>query len=222
MVDMTLASIDFSMSGKGQAGVGGGMTLAQAQQLAVKSGYVKTGDTSKPLAQRADLQAMFKAFNVNSLSSFRQLFYTSSLDKSGRVLSSSGGVAADNNASKTNGASSVATANFEIPDVSQYDTISSGWDATTMKWRMIQKPGGAHMKPTDFYRLYAAQQQAENGDCTTEQPMWAEHGGLDFDGRERWAEYNKLKGTSKEEAKKLFCAVYGEAMHFKERNFRKF
>ena len=52
--------------------------------------------------------------------------------------------------------------------------------------------------------------------------MWAEHGGLDFDGRERWAEYNKLKGTSKEEAKKLFCAVYGEAMHFKERNFRKF
>ena len=51
MVDMTLASIDFSMSGKGQAGVGGGMTLAQAQQLAVKSGYVKTGDTSKPLAQ---------------------------------------------------------------------------------------------------------------------------------------------------------------------------
>ena len=104
--------------------------------------------------QRADLQAMFKAFNVNSLSSFRQLFYTSSLDKSGRVLSSSGGVAADNNASKTNGASSVATANFEIPDVSQYDTISSGWDATTMKWRMIQKPGGAHMKPTDFYRYH--------------------------------------------------------------------
>ena len=51
MVDMTLQSIDFSMSGKGQAGVGGGMTLAQAQHLAVTSGYVKTTDTSKPLAQ---------------------------------------------------------------------------------------------------------------------------------------------------------------------------
>lgn len=198
------------------------MTLAQAQHLAVTSGYVKTTDTSKPLAQRADLQAMFKAFNVNSLSSFRQLFYTSSLDKSGRVLSSTTSNTNKTAAAAGNGIKSTVAADYKIPDVSEYDTISSGWDAATMKWRMIQKPGGAHMKPQDFYRLYAAQQQAENGDCTTEQPMWAEHGGLDFDGRERWAEYNKLKGMSKEEAKKLFCAVYGEAMHFTERNFRKF
>ena len=95
---------------------------------------------------------MFKAFNVNSLSSFRQLFYTSSLDKSGRVLSSTTSNTNKTAAAAGNGIKSTVAADYKIPDVSEYDTISSGWDAATMKWRMIQKPGGAHMKPQDFYR----------------------------------------------------------------------
>ena len=37
-----------------------------------------------------------------------------------------------------------------------------------------------------------------------------------------WAEHNKLKGMSSDDARQLFCKVYGEARHFSERNFRKF
>ena len=37
-----------------------------------------------------------------------------------------------------------------------------------------------------------------------------------------WAEHNKLKGMSSDDARQLFCKVYGEARHFTERNFRKF
>ncbi len=36
-------------------------------------------------------------------------------------------------------------------------------------------------------------QQATSGNVTGEKPMWAETGGLDFDGRERWEAWAKLK-----------------------------
>ena len=35
--------------------------------------------------------------------------------------------------------------------------------------------------------------QFEEGDCTIEKPMWAAHGGLDFNGREEWDQWEKLK-----------------------------
>lgn len=46
----------------------------------------------------------------------------------------------------------------------------------------VSRPGGAVAKPDDFYRLYALHQQATQGDNTAERPMWAERGGLDFEG----------------------------------------
>lgn len=53
----------------------------------------------------------------------------------------------------------------------------------TLKWRIISKPGGATMKPDEYYTLAALHSQAESGDNTAERPMWAEKGGIDFDGR---------------------------------------
>lgn len=39
----------------------------------------------------------------------------------------------------------------DIPDVSKYPELSNSYK--TLKWRVISRPGGATMKPTDFYRL---------------------------------------------------------------------
>jgi hypothetical protein len=36
---------------------------------------------------------------------------------------------------------------------------ASHWDKA-LKWRLIQRPGGAFIKPDDWYRLYAAVSQA--------------------------------------------------------------
>ena len=44
-------------------------------------------------------------------------------------------------------------------------------------------PGGATKKPDAFYDLYGFFKQATEGDNTEEQPVWAETGGLDFEGR---------------------------------------
>lgn len=41
--------------------------------------------------------------------------------------------------------------------------------------------------------LSRAQQQVEKGDNPDEKPMWAHHGGLDFDGRERWEKWDACK-----------------------------
>ena len=73
--------------------------------------------------------------------------------------------------------------------------------------------------------------------------MWAATGGLDFDGRERWEAWQKMKvraqpwgltaltaltacvprqGMSKAEAQKAFCETYGRAQSRQEENFRRF
>lgn len=79
-----------------------------------------------------------------------------------------------------------------------------------LKWRMKQMPGGASMKREEFYYLYGLEQQAKNGDNNTERPMWAERGGLDFEGRERWAQWERMKGMDAATAKKHFVEVYHE------------
>eukprot|EP00959_Pyramimonas_sp_CCMP1952_P336490 7045782-Pyramimonas_sp.AAC.1 len=133
----------------------------------------------------------------------------------------------------------------DIPDVSQYEDLVSKYKG--LKWRIISRPGGATMKPTDYYRLEgktstlpwsdgvtgqrfyttctslhvmklnedsdipinrrssdiiscvrlgsttAAVKQVEKGDNTEEKPMWAPRGGLDFDGREAWDNYEAIK-----------------------------
>lgn len=64
--------------------------------------------------------------------------------------------------------------------------------------------------------------QAEEGDNNAEKPMWAETGGLDFDGRERWEAWGRHKGLTSEEAKGAFCAAYARAMSRETENFRKY
>ena len=89
---------------------------------------------------------------------------------------------------------------------------------------MLPKPGGAVVKPDDWYALHGLQKQVEEGNVKAEKPMWAEHGGLDFDGRERWEAWAKLKGLDPPDAKKKFLAAYGKAMSAdrKKMNFREY
>ena len=49
--------------------------------------------------------------------------------------------------------------------------------------------------------------QATNGDNDTERPMWAEKGGLDFEGRARWDAWTAVKGTSHSKAMLQFVKV---------------
>jgi hypothetical protein len=39
----------------------------------------------------------------------------------------------------------------DIPDVSKYEQLSSTYE--DLKWRIISRPGGATMKPLNFYRM---------------------------------------------------------------------
>ena len=49
--------------------------------------------------------------------------------------------------------------------------------------------------------------QALEGENKTERPMWAEKGGLDFEGRARWDAWIANKGMAAEKAKLLFVKV---------------
>lgn len=162
--------------------------------------------------------------------------------------------------------------------MSEFGTLSVSYES--LKWRIIPRPGGATMKPDDYYVIYgaplrcgvaryaldrcsnavmrfrscvlacaAAKQQAEAGDNAAEKPMWGETGGLDFDGRERWEAWNKMKararlsialrhrfallefahvradaaqGLSKSDAQKAFCEAYARALSREADNFRRF
>jgi acyl-CoA-binding protein len=42
--------------------------------------------------------------------------------------------------------------------------------------------------------------------------MWAHHGGLEFDGRERWDKWEACKGLDTEGAHSRFVHAYGKAM----------
>jgi acyl-CoA-binding protein len=81
---------------------------------------------------------------------------------------------------------------------------------------MVARAGGATVKPDDFYRLYALTMQATQGDNQAERPMWAERGGLDFEGRARWDAWTAVKGMPAEKAKLRMVKVgatgpqYGE------------
>jgi len=67
-------------------------------------------------------------------------------------------------------------------DVDKYwPQLKDTWE--TLRWRLKAMPGGATKKPDAFYDLYGFFKQATEGDNTEEQPVWAETGGLDFEGR---------------------------------------
>jgi hypothetical protein len=75
--------IEWTDSGKGPLTepLGRDLTLDDARHLAVQAGFVySSSDENRPLEKRANLQAMFDLFGVNSLTSFRQKFYNSPLN----------------------------------------------------------------------------------------------------------------------------------------------
>lgn len=72
----------------------------------------------------------------------------------------------------------------------------------------------AYINPDDWYRLYAGQQQAKEGDNTrADRPVWADHGGIDFHGGAAWDAWDTLKGLAKDKAVAEFCRYYAEAHH---------
>lgn len=93
-------------------------------------------------------------------------------------------------------------------DESEFPALAEAYEK--LNWRIISKPGGATVKPPEFYILYSYHQQATKGDNNEERPMWAEKGGIDFEGRERWDAWDKLKGTDTKTAKLEFVKNFYE------------
>jgi acyl-CoA-binding protein len=58
--------------------------------------------------------------------------------------------------------------------------------------------------PLPMHRLA---QQVGEGDNKAERPMWAEKGGLDFEGRARWDAWTARKGLAPDKAKLEFVTV---------------
>lgn len=67
------------------------------------------------------------------------------------------------------------------------------------------------MKPDEYYNLYGLHMQVTKGDNTAERPMWAEKGGLDFDGRAKWDAWTGVKNAKPPKAKLNFVKAYYEA-----------
>ena len=93
-------------------------------------------------------------------------------------------------------------------DASEFAALSEKYES--LSWRIISKPGGATVKPPEYYVLYAHHQQATVGDNSGERPMWAEKGGIDFEGREKWDAWEGLKGMDADKAKMAFVKAYYE------------
>ncbi|KAK9829257.1 hypothetical protein WJX72_004833 [[Myrmecia] bisecta] len=96
----------------------------------------------------------------------------------------------------------------ESYDMNEFDDLAEKY--AKLNWRIISKPGGATVKPDEFYELYRLHMQAASGDNTTERPMWAEKGGLDFEGRAKWDAWTAVKATTADKAKLLFVKGYYE------------
>lgn len=54
--------------------------------------------------------------------------------------------------------------------------------------------------------------QATRGENTAERPMWAEKGGLDFDGRAKWDAWTAMKAFKPPKAKLSFVKVHPTAL----------
>ena len=211
-----MTTIDFALSGSGWDAVRE-VTIEDVCKTALELGFKREKvDAKKPITRRADVDGFFRMFSVNSLSNFKRVFSKNELKtpkKGGEVFV------------EEREADVADEVTWEVPPMEEYETLSKNWDKEHVhKWRMLPKPGGAVCRPDDWYSLYAAKQQVEKGDVEGEKPMWASHGGIAYDERERWDFWNKLKGMSHQDAKKKFLETYGRAM-LPEReslNFRKY
>ena len=93
-------------------------------------------------------------------------------------------------------------------DAKEFDKLVEKYEKLNL--RIISKPGGATVKPDDFYLLYGYHMQVTQGDNTSERPMWAEKGGLDFEGRAKWDAWTNVKGMPADKAKLEFVKLYYE------------
>ena len=91
-------------------------------------------------------------------------------------------------------------------DGAEGDALASKYGK--LNWRIISKPGGATVKPDEFYTLYGYHMQASKGNNEEERPMWAEKGGLDFEGRAKWDAWTAVKGTPPHKAMLAFVKVH--------------
>lgn len=55
-------------------------------------------------------------------------------------------------------------------DAGEFESLVSKYDK--LNWRMISKPGGATVKPDDFYRLYGLHMQVRVRDCAGSIGAW--------------------------------------------------
>lgn len=195
------------------------MAIQDVQQLALELGFVKDEvDPAKPIAARVNMKDFFDMYGVKSLSVFKKRFFDEPLVPLSPGSTPMKPPSKGKDGEEAKKKKRVKVDEKDIPEVSRYDELVESYEG--LKWRIISRPGGATMKPTDFYRLKACVNQVTQGDQETEKPMWAAHGGLDFDGREAWDCWNELKGMSAEDAKKEFCLVYAEAHADRPANFR--
>lgn len=181
-----MSLISFDQSGSGEANVGPLPLEAVQQLCCdcgfVKAGV----DSSKPLAQRADTAAFFKVLGVSSVSSFRALFYSTrvpaprpgqappppAVKKKPAVTAAPAVRCALRLSARVRrrcafermrvhlpmqevAAKTGTTKSFPVPDVSQYASLAASFE-TAHKWRIIPRPGGATMKPDDFYAILGA------------------------------------------------------------------
>mmetsp|Transcript_2319 Transcript_2319/g.4712 ORF Transcript_2319/g.4712 Transcript_2319/m.4712 type:complete len:154 (-) Transcript_2319:1567-2028(-) len=144
--------LDFAQSGQGEIP----MTLSDVQELALQLGYGKAGVASnKPLGARVNMGPFFDQYGVKAFSNFKKKFFSEPL----RPIAPGGTPMVSS--SKNDDDAKVETVRVEvkpedIPSVDKYDELVASYPS--LKWRVISRPGGATMKPTDFYRL--------NGPCS--------------------------------------------------------
>ena len=174
--------ISFEQSGRGPLQFG----LPEVSELAVQHGFVKKdAPLHAPLASRADLAAFFKAYDCNALSSFRKRFCEQPLEP----INAATFTAAPAATVHAHVAVCVPTVGCGFPPSALTDRSSRGRSRSpdaqplalnhalactpeplerypellakwkSLPWRLARKPGAAHIKTEDYYRLHAASEQ---------------------------------------------------------------
>ena len=232
------SALDFELSGQGET-VAGAFALKDVQQAAVDAGFVKSDvGPEKPLAQRADLAAFFKTLGVSSLSGFKRRFYAEKLPKPRPGMTplvhekvSPRAVFPSSSRNRTRSRRSRPSRPPTRPTKPNLPSL----DRTSPRKRRsrgpcLPCPSSDPRGGVDGEEAAHAPQARRRGDeagglvralgrsnkssaaIPRREPMWAPHGGLDFDGRERWEKWERYKGMDADAARLEFVKAYGKAM----------
>ena len=161
-----------------------------------------------PLTDRISLSLSFSLSLVSTLSTNQTKPPTTTTAARTRLRKALADAAAKAQAAAASAAADASPFARPSYDASEFAALASTFES--LAWRAIAKPGGATVKPDPYYELAALSAQARGGDVAGERPMWAERGGLDFDGRARWDEHAALRGLPGEEARLRFVKLYWE------------